>query len=724
MLNEAFAVDSTLDAVVVHSHGAVCTRTARLPAIAAAGVNVLEVRGLPRSLEPGSLRARIAEGPEGLWVREVRAAFAVKALAPIDLSAEQKALDEALRQEQRFKQELAGIDRHDSRLQKLKPIPFEHEKGQLPSPAPIDSLIAFGNFMQQETEALLARKQQLTVRLEELREEVQLRRRRVTEASSASQGQRTEVLRTAQVTLSDGAASSGALLVLEYVVRGARWAPAYELALEPGLSRGSLKLRAHVVQRTGEDWAQVRLSLSTAQLERRAEIPELRSLRIGRRQPPAPRSGWREPPEGLDALFAPYDSARSRLVPPAVPGHVAERIGQAQEQARRTRTSAGKPGFVVEEMESEGAPAPSGGAAGLPPPAPAPAAPPMMARAAAPPPMASMSAPAPKMAKRRSRLMEFGAKEEQSFEESELSAPEFDEADDFAPPEPEPEGALEPELDLLDYGALVLPDFAVAGRGRLQLRTEVSVHIGVQTIIDLSLREARSVQELPLPAHAVRVREAAGAFDYRYDAEHRVEVPSDGRWQMVTLGTAQVKLEPEYVTVPAIEPRVFRTLKIENQSPHALLPGPADVLLGNAFFMSVPFPLLPPQGHARLGLGVEESIKVARNTKYDESTGGLLGGASVLSHEIVIEVANRLAQPAKLEVRERVPVSNEKDVKIEEAEVKPAWFVDKEPRDGAVTEGGRAWRFVLEPGGSRQLSARYSIRIPASKALAGGNRRV
>ncbi|MFD0328968.1 DUF4139 domain-containing protein [Streptacidiphilus monticola] len=43
-------------------------------------------------------------------------------------------------------------------------------------------------------------------------------------------------------------------------------------------------MRALVAQRSTEDWSAVRLSLSTADLQRASGVPELKSLRLGRRQ--------------------------------------------------------------------------------------------------------------------------------------------------------------------------------------------------------------------------------------------------------------------------------------------------------------------------------------------------------------------------------------------------------------------------------------------------------
>ena len=113
---------------------------------------------------------------------------------------------------------------------------------------------------------------------------------------------------------------SGAVeLDVEYHVPGATWSPVYRLRLGGGSGAGSLVLRACVAQRTGEDWTGVRLGLSTADLVRRADLPELRSLRIGRSQAEPGTPSWREPPPGLDELFAGYDAAARRPRPPPCP---------------------------------------------------------------------------------------------------------------------------------------------------------------------------------------------------------------------------------------------------------------------------------------------------------------------------------------------------------------------------------------------------------------------
>jgi hypothetical protein len=79
-----------------------------------------------------------------------------------------------------------------------------------------------------------------------------------------------------------------------------------------------------------------------------------------------------------------------------------------------------------------------------------------------------------------------------------------------------------------------------------------------------------------------------------------------------------------------------------------------------------------------------------------------------------------------VEVRERVPVSLDKDVRIEEHRAEPAWHRPAEPLpgpDGTPVVGARVWRVPLEPGRTAVLKGGYELRVPAAKQIDGGNRR-
>jgi uncharacterized protein (TIGR02231 family) len=76
---------------------------------------------------------------------------------------------------------------------------------------------------------------------------------------------------------------------LSYVVPGATWRMAYDLRLEPQKTTSSDKVtliaKAVVSQGTGEDWSDVSLAVSTANLQRKNTPPKIARLRVSTSEP-------------------------------------------------------------------------------------------------------------------------------------------------------------------------------------------------------------------------------------------------------------------------------------------------------------------------------------------------------------------------------------------------------------------------------------------------------
>jgi hypothetical protein len=308
---------SSLETVTIYREGAVCTRRAKLDGQVPAAVRVV---GLPLSLVPGSLRAKVLTGPVGLRVLDVRPAFDVAFGDAIDPSAEVKARDASRLEVHRLEAAFQRFDAEVRELQALKPRRFTAEEGAPPRPAPVEAALALASFVDERLRTLLTEKRQVEKALKDAREALQLSERRLAEASAEKRTQNARVTRAVAVTLS--MATSGPVEVeIEYQVPGVRWVPNYTLRLERGFTGGSLSLRASVAQDTGEDWKGVALALSTAALLRRTDVPELKSLRVGRAQLAPQKPGFRAPPPGLDELFEGYDASGARVVPepPAAP---------------------------------------------------------------------------------------------------------------------------------------------------------------------------------------------------------------------------------------------------------------------------------------------------------------------------------------------------------------------------------------------------------------------
>ncbi|MFB6638956.1 DUF4139 domain-containing protein [Streptomyces chartreusis] len=710
---------STLDAVVVYAKGALCTRVATGTVPADGRVRVT---GLPRSMDAGSLRAKVV-GDRGVRVTEVR----------VDVDAEPSGSDTAgtLRQEMEGLRDAcaAAQGRRDRQVNLiaevtgLRPVPSARKREDPPRRTAADAWLRLAEFVDERLRGLHERLVELEEELRRVQHEFSVATDRWMRASTDVPSEHVATTVVALLTLDGSGSGSGTVEVeLEYGVPGAVWVPAYRLTHRQGDDSGTLVLRASVAQRTGEDWNGVRIALATADLRRRTDLPRLRSIRVGRRQSAPAPSGWREPPAGLADLFSGYDAAGPRPAPAVMPVPVVAPapgpVPPLPPPAPHGYGMAGpeSTGIVSAPPAAFGAvpppppPAPQGYGmppAALPEPSGPPAAPSAVFDTAVPRPAPSARSGWPSAGS--------GPAASRGAAAPPAIAP--------APPPPPPSsapaaaGPPRPSGAELDYAALVLSGADEPGgrRGRLFPR------MPHDPVADEHRRRAEAVAALRLPGHAVRPRESAGSFDHRYDAVARADIPSDGTWHTVTVTEIPVGLRTEYLCVPSVEQTVYATLVLSNATFQALLAGPVEVTSDDDFLTTAALPTLAPGGVRRMGLGPAEGVRVTRRTNLRESTSGLRNNTTVLAHQIHVELSNRLAQDVTVEVHEQVPVTSEPDVRIDEH---ADWTTPEQ--DGGPDRhapGTRVWRVDLPAGGSASLDGGYDIRIPAAKAVVGGNRR-
>jgi len=746
---------STIEAVTVYRRGALVRRGAELPAPneGATGAWEVKLEGLPLCLDDGSVRARVealsdsgdgatSELPEA---RDLRVSLDVVAPDGGLPAADDDALELVRKQERQLGQRLQVIEEQTDQLERLtlEPRPASR-KGERPPPSPTAARLALVALRER-------RERDLWDERHALKRELQQVRRRRTELDdrdrrgSTARQPRKDELRKAVLVRLEGGGTAPARLAIEYLVPGARWAPAYSVRLGTDTKEVQLAMRALVAQRSGEDWEGVALTLSTAEPQAWTELPKLTSLRIGKQQPPAARAGWRPVPAGIDELFADYDrgvrATPSGPPPPAAPAAPAP-AGWGQGELAAERQLREEVAAFDEEVDDDTgvlcALADDLGAAEAAFDGPADFAAPeakkmkgrarkALARPAAPPP--GPPGPAPAAAPLGGTVE--GAFAAQAVATSSVMAVSH------GGPEAEPP-PISVGDQLLDFGRLRLAPPRAAHRGKLTLvtqedlylellvRQQRTIQLDVSAALGWAAAQARRIDERGLSSrHQLAWSES---HDYAYPGEAPADVPSDGEYHSLPICQGQSEASLSYVVVPRESCDVFRMAELPNPFDGPLLPGPIDVYRDGDFLIASDLSFTPSQATIELGMGVEQAVKVSRNTRFEERSVGLIGGSTALEHKIQIEALNHLDHAIDLEVRERIPVipEDQEDIKIEVGEVSPGWE-EFEPYPGRAAaeslQGGRRWTIVLAPGEKKTLWAEYDVRIPSKYELVGGNRR-
>lgn len=689
------ACGSRIESVVVYARGAVVSRRVELPEALPEGAVELRVAGITALADAGSVRA-ICEGEREVTALSAALRYPTPTAPPGSLAERLAAIELHLRRLRAEQQSTSELRQALAEAEIAPALPRWARR--LDPAARFADAAALHGLLDEELGRLDAAIAELGVAVED-----QLLARAAAQLE-ASQARPEEIAGEHQaqhevaVRFAAGAGKIEALAI-EYVVGAARWWPAYTARFSDAATKVALTLDALVAQASGEDWGRVRLALSTAHLANDARLPELPSLRLGRAQA-APRRGYRPPPPGLDALFAGYDravaeqatSTREPTDTGAVDGRRSSGAARWEEQTKEAETAA-ELGMLDDDLPSEISLQARDMLAAAP-----------MARPEAAP-MRKMSAPAPEKARRA-----FGARGAPAAPGG-GGAP-LGRAEPAAPAEPLP---IEPADAWLDFDTLVLADPGDTGRrGRLVREPQGPLLAeAARTRIDL----------MATPPLAHDPLSARGRYDHRYDAAGTADIPSSGRPHRVSVGAAETHAVPRFVAVPREAAEVYREAELQNPFDAPLLAGPVDVFLDGALMTTAELGHVDRRGALRLGLGVEDRLRVARNARVEESTAGLLGGSLLVDHAVTVELASSLGRKVTVEVLERVPFSGDKDVEVKLTYARPEPERYTQAERGAPVQRGQRFLVEVPAGEKAKVELGYRVTLPAKNEIIGGNRR-
>jgi hypothetical protein len=514
-------------------------------------------------------------------------------------------------------------------------------------------------------------------------------------------------------------------LVIEYVVRAARYWPAYTVRFTDRGRRATLSFEPFVVQLSGEDWTDVRLSIATGDLHTDATLPKLPSWRLGRAQS-VKSLGYRALPDDSRHLFDDFEAAWQA----ADVTRNTTRGGPPPPAPARPAAPPPQPHALAPRGMIGGAPAPPGaGSAG--------GAPPELAFLAAALPLADREEdegslpPPPRSAGPMPKLggIRFGSvssRASASLDRARVAAPEAAPTSNVEP------GPRHPSDEALDFDRLILPSPRSAHRGRLIIEpTSASVGAG-----DRECRTApeTTIQQLSSPPRTIDPRDAALVFDHVFRGTGTVRVPSSPDPLRVPLGRRAATSTPRLAVVPRETSEVFREADLDNPFDGPLLPGPLDVLQDGSLLAETTLALVDRGGRARVGMGVEDRVKVARNVRVEEKSAGLLGGSRAVDHAITIDVVSALPFATTIEVRDRMPFADEDaGVEVKPGSLQPPPTARETggglpgtlatTSESAIVRGGLIWHLPLAASGEAHIQFSYRLTFSSKDEIVGGNRR-
>ena len=275
---------SSISKVIVYSDRAEVIRTAR--AAIRKGQTRLVVSHLPFMLMDDSVQVNVSGKAKILDV-EIKRTFPVKSANEKILKLESEIKD-LKNQDQSLLDEEKNLDSQQVFLDSINAATAgkisREFLAKIPAPEDIKSIMSF---VYQEKQLTCKRLRLAAIERQEIQDEIKALEKELHQISNIRRKETKAV--TIVLTAKE---DTNIEIFLHYLIMKASWRPRYQARLiSAGGGEVELTVIADVRQKTGEDWNQVSLVLSTATPLTGAKAPELRPWYLNFRHPPRPVGG-------------------------------------------------------------------------------------------------------------------------------------------------------------------------------------------------------------------------------------------------------------------------------------------------------------------------------------------------------------------------------------------------------------------------------------------------
>ncbi|MEZ5824636.1 MAG: mucoidy inhibitor MuiA family protein [Geminicoccaceae bacterium] len=205
-------------------------------------------------------------------------------------------------------------------------------------------------------------------------------------------------------------------------------------------------------------------------------------------------------------------------------------------------------------------------------------------------------------------------------------------------------------------------------------------------------------------------------FAATYRVDGRVSVPSDrsAHQMVVDRITAPVALRAE--SVPKYDPRAYLVAELEHEGDAPFPSGEMTLFRDDALIGTSYLQLLRPGETRDLSFGSDDAIDIDyRLDTGGRSSEGIINSYRREERRFLIDATNHHKTPIELTILDQLPVPQDERIEVEQLDGTSAPSVtDHEDNRGVL-----AWKQVLEPGATWNLTFGYAVTWPEDLRIEG-----
>lgn len=195
-----------------------------------------------------------------------------------------------------------------------------------------------------------------------------------------------------------------------------------------------------------------------------------------------------------------------------------------------------------------------------------------------------------------------------------------------------------------------------------------------------------------------------GITNTNFEIQKLSSVESDGNITVIEINTFEVPASFSYFTAPVLNENVFLTAKIGNWQQYNLLPGEVNVYFEDSYSGVTNINPYATTDSLTVSLGVDPNVVVKRKPIDNYKKTNFIGNNRILNKSYTIEIKNNKQSSIDVLIVDRIPVSQNKDIKIDD--------IDSGNSDYDSKKGIIKWKAKIESKKTNNYNFSYTVKYP------------
>ncbi|MBS1585298.1 MAG: DUF4139 domain-containing protein [Bacteroidetes bacterium] len=195
-----------------------------------------------------------------------------------------------------------------------------------------------------------------------------------------------------------------------------------------------------------------------------------------------------------------------------------------------------------------------------------------------------------------------------------------------------------------------------------------------------------------------------------FDIDLPYTIPSDGQEHLVAIKSYELPATYRYFAVPKKDRDAFLQAQVTNWEDLDLLPAKTNIFYEGSYVGQGYTDVRNIKDTMTFSLGRDKKIVVRREVDKTLRSVKTIGTNVRETFAYTISVRNTRKEPINITVLDQMPVSNDKDIEIEDRQYKDATLDE--------TTGEVKWTMTVKPNETQKRQVGYTIKYPKGKVIA------